>query len=99
MSRLQTNPLYVNRVVGVRSGLLLSIFLSCILCDRLTREKCGDKIFPFKCVHCKAVAQDVLSTRDLNETVELNDDVVMACYDDIINQLPLYFCVFVGKLF
>ena len=79
--------------------------MSCILCNRLTREKCGNKISPFKCVHCKAVTQDVLSTSDLKETVELTYDdelvtipVVMACHDDI-NQLPLYFCVLCGETF
>ena len=60
--KCQDCRLYVNRVVGVRPTVeekkLMSIFLSCILCDRLTREKCGDKISPFKCVHCKAVTQD-----------------------------------------
>ena len=58
-----------------------------------------------KCVHCKAVAQDVLSTSDLNKTIELNYDddlvtipVVMACHDDI-NQLPSCFFVLCGQTF
>ena len=82
-----------------------SKFLSCISCDRLTHEKCGDNILPFKCVHCKPVAQDVLNTSDINENVEENFDdelttvpVVIAGHDDL-NQLSLYFCVSCGETF
>ena len=82
-----------------------SKFLSCISCDRLTHEKCGDQIFPFKCVHCKPVAQDALNTSDMNENVEenFNDEiatvpVVIAGHDDL-NQLPLYFCLSCGETF